>query len=307
MFRIWIADLDLPSYFVATAAVELGHFAREGIETEIISEIWGAGNRFRNGEVAFQAGSAFNATSAFPGWQGAKILCALAQDAYWFMGVRRDLPIARGDLHALKVLTISASTSFPGMGLRHMLEEGGLNQTRDAIRIVPTPPPGGERDWRGHSGVDAIAAGADAFWGNGMRLAVAEQINVAKLHIDLRRGDGPEGARYYNFPALATSDRLITERPEVAAGAIRAIVSAQRDLQRDPSLATIVAKKLLPADEADLIEELITRDAPFYSLVISTEAVDGLMKVAMRPGLITHPVSYENLVAMSFQELRQQQ
>lgn len=222
------------------------------------------------------------------------------------MGVRRELAIERGDLQALKGLTISASTSFPGMGLRHMLDEAGLDLTRDSIRIVPSPAPIGEQGWRGRSGVDAIAQGADAFWGNGMRLAIAEHMKVAKLHIDLRRGDGPTGARYYNFPALATSDRLIVERPEVAAGAIRAIVNTQRDLQKDPALATSVGKKLFPAEEAALIEELIVRDAPFYSAAISKEAVDGLVKVSMRQGLITRPLSYGDIVATSFDELRQQ-
>lgn len=306
MFRIWVADFDSPSYFVAIAAVELGYFAREGIEAEIVSSTRDVEDRFRNGDIAFQAGSAFNASSAFPDWQGAKILCALAQYAYWFMGVRRELAIERGDLQALKGLTISASTSFPGMGLRHMLDEAGLDLTRDAIRIVPSPAPIGEQGWRGRSGVDAIAQGADAFWGNGMRLAIAEHMKVAKLHIDLRRGDGPAGARYYNFPALATSDRLIAERPEVAAGAIRAIVNTQRDLRKDPALAASVGNKLFPAEEAALIEELIARDAPFYSAAISKEAVDGLVKVSMRQGLVTRPLSYGDIVATSFNELRQQ-
>ena len=31
---------------------------------------------------------------------------------------------------------------------------------------------------------------ADGFWGNGMRLALAEKAGIAKLHLDLRRGDG---------------------------------------------------------------------------------------------------------------------
>ncbi len=36
MYRIWVADLDSPSYFVATAAVELGFFKREGIDIEFV-------------------------------------------------------------------------------------------------------------------------------------------------------------------------------------------------------------------------------------------------------------------------------
>ena len=36
MFRIWVPDLDSPSYFVAIAAVELGFFKQEGVPTEFV-------------------------------------------------------------------------------------------------------------------------------------------------------------------------------------------------------------------------------------------------------------------------------
>ena len=78
---------------------------------------------------------------------------------------------------------------------------------------------------------------ADGFWGNGMRVALGEKLGVGKLHLDLRRGDGPPGARCYNFAALTTTERLINEQPDVAAGAVRAIVKAQKALKADPSLA----------------------------------------------------------------------
>jgi len=65
---------------------------------------------------------------------------------------------------------------------------------------------------------------AGGFWGNGMRLALAGKAGVAKLHLDLRRGDGPPGARHYNFAALTVTDKLIAQEPEVAAAAVRAIM-----------------------------------------------------------------------------------
>jgi hypothetical protein len=41
---------------------------------------------------------------------------------------------------------------------------------------------------------------ADGFRGNGMRLALAEKAGLAKLHLDLRRGDGPAGAPWHSIP-----------------------------------------------------------------------------------------------------------
>ena len=85
-----------------------------------------------------------------------------------------------------------------------------------------------------------------------MRVAIGENLGVAKLHLDLRRGDGPPGARWYNFAALTTTEQLINEQPQIAAGAVRAIVKAQKALKSDPSLATQVGNRLFPPSEASL-------------------------------------------------------
>jgi NitT/TauT family transport system substrate-binding protein len=305
MFRLRVADFDSPSYFVAIAAVELGFFKQEGIDIEL-ERTYGAHNgaeSLRDGTLHFLGGPAYAATQAFPAWKGAKLLCALSQYSYWFLAVRADLDVKRGDLGALKGLRISSSMATPVLGLRHLLAESGIDLERDNVRIVPAPPSRDGR-WMGHAGVDAIKQGlADAYWGNGMRLAIGENLGVAKLHLDLRRGDGPPEARSYNFAALTATDRLIDEQPQIAAGAVRAIVAAQKALKADPSRATAIGERLFPADEAPLIAGLIARDAPFYDANISPEAVDGLNGFAKAAGLISEPVPYERLVAAQFRPL----
>jgi NitT/TauT family transport system substrate-binding protein len=306
MLRLAVADLDSPSYIVATAAAELGFFQQEGVDVEL-EHAFGAKDgpeRLRDGTLHFFAGPAYAATRAFPGWNGAKLLCALSQYAYWFLAVRADLDVKRGDLAALKGLRISSSTAFPLTALRHMLAEAGIDLERDEVRIVPGPSTNPDRHLRGRDGIDAIVQGvADAYWGNGMRVALGEALGVAKLHLDLRRGDGPPGARWYNFAALTTTERLIEERPQIAAGAVRAIVRTQRALKADPSLATQIGNRLFPSDEAALIAGLIARDAPFYDAAISPEAVAGLNIFAQANGLIAEPVPYDRLVASQFREL----
>ncbi len=156
----------------------------------------------------------------------------------------------------------------------------------------------------GHAGVEAIKRGlADAYWGNGMRVAIGERLGVAKVHLDLRRGDGPPGARWYSFAALSTTERLIDEHPQIAAAAVRAIVKTQQALRADPSLATGIAERLFPPEETPLIADLIARDAPFYDASISPQAIDGLNKFAKARGLITEPVAYDRLVATQFRNL----
>ena len=308
MYRLVVADLDSPSYFVATAAVELGFFREEGIDAEV-ERVYGAldgPERMRNGEVHFLGGPAYMATRAFPGWQGVKLLCALAQYSYWFLAVRADLDVKRGDLAALKGLRISASTAFPEVGLRHLLKESGIDLERDKVSIVPMPNTKDEH-FKYRVGVDALNQNiAEAYWGNGMRLAIGEKLGVAKVHLDLRRGDGPPGARFYNFPALTTTEGLIDEHPEVAAGAVRAIVKAQKALKADPSRATAIGERLFAPEAASLIAGLIARDAPFYDATISTEAVDGINTFALANGLLSEPIPYDGLVASRFRDLWKQ-
>ena len=57
---------------------------------------------------------------------------------------------------------------------------------------------------------------------------------------------------------------------------MRAIVEAQRALRADPSQAVEVGKRLFPPGEAALIEDLVRRDAPYYSARISPESVTNL-------------------------------
>ncbi len=305
MFRLVVADLDSPSYFVATAAVELGFFKDEGIDIEV-ERAYGALNgpeRLRSCEVHFLGGPAYMATRAFPGWNGVRLLCALAQYSYWFLAARADLDAKRGDIDALKGLRISSSTAFPEVGLRHLLRQAGIDVERDRVSIVPLPATKDEH-LKYRVGVDAIEQNiADAYWGNGMRLAIGEKLGVAKLHLDLRRGDGPLGARFYNFAALTTTERLIEQQPQVAAGAVRAIVKAQAALKADPSRATPIGQRLFAPEAASLIAGLVARDAPFYDATISAEAVDGINAFAMANGLIDEPLPYDRLVASQFRDL----
>jgi NitT/TauT family transport system substrate-binding protein len=304
MFKIWVPDFDSPSYFVAIAAVELGLFKQEGIDVEFIYNTLEGPELMRDGKLDFIGGPAFASVRAFPGWQGVKLLCALSQYSYWFMAVRSTLDIKRGDLQAIKGLRICASPPWPEMSLRYMLDEAGIDLERDNVRIVPPPSPFGDKGFMGRVGIDSITQGtADAYWGNGMRVALGESLGIAKLHLDLRRGDGPPGARYYNFPALTVRESLVSEQPKVAAGAIRAIVQAQKALKANPSVSTKIARGLFPDDEAELIAPLIERDAPFYDAEISHAAVDGLMTFVKRYGVIEEAVPYEKLVATQFSHL----
>jgi ABC-type nitrate/sulfonate/bicarbonate transport system substrate-binding protein len=78
--------------------------------------------------------------------------------------------------------------------------------------------------------------------------------------------------------------------------AIKAVMSAQDALRKNPARATEIGRKLFPPTEAGLIAELIRRDAPFYDPTISPQSVEAMNRFAQDIGLLSRPVPYEQVV-----------
>jgi ABC-type nitrate/sulfonate/bicarbonate transport system substrate-binding protein len=293
--RITVADAISPSYFVAIAAVQLGFFEDEGVEMEFVFPPADPSQALREGVVDFYGGSPYTGLRAFPGWRGGVLLCALSHDTYWFLAVRADLPCERGDVGAVKGLRLSAS-ALPGLTLKRVLEAAGIDLQRDDVRIVP-PPRRTSQNWA-WDGVEVLERGvADGYWGNGLRADLGVKRGIAKILLDVRRGDGPPAARHWTFPALVTTERLATERPDLAAGAVRAIVKTQRALRADPQLAARAAQRLFPAEEASLIAFEVARDVPFYDATITEDMVAHAARFAREMGVLRGEVRYGELVA----------
>ncbi len=303
--RIGVPDLVSNSYFPAIAAVDLGAFAAEGLDAdiELVFPVTRAMEMLRDGELDYVAGSAHAVLTAFPRWEGASLLAALAQHMYWFLVLRSDLDARRGDIESVKGLSIGAAPG-PRDGLEQMLREAGIDPERDGVSIGPVPGATGSGVSFGVQAARALAEGAiDGFWANGMGTEVAVRSGAGSVVLDVRRGDGPPAARGYTFPAFVTTDRRIAEQPDEVAAAVRAIVSAQRMLKADPSRATAVGEKRFPAQEASLIAELIERDLPYYDPSISEDAVEQMNQFAQKMGLLDAPVPYAQVVAARFAAL----
>ena len=303
--KIAVPDLISNSYFPAAAAVELGFFKGEGLDMtlELIFPVNRTLEVLRDGGIDFVGGSAHSVPFAFPGWKGGKLVAALAQNTYWFLILRSDLKAKKGDISAVKGLTIGAAP-LVDLGLKRLLVESGIDVERDGVKIVPVPAAFlGETKNFGVGAAKALQAGAiDGFWANGMGAEVAVRSGAGTMVIDARRGDGPPKAIHYTMPALITSDEVIARDPEVVAAAVRALVKTQEALKADVSLATEVGRKLFPASEAELIADVVERDLPFYDAAISPEFVRGMTEFQRHMGLLDREVAYEDVVATRFSQ-----
>jgi len=304
--RIAVPDLISNSYFPAIAAVELGFFKSEGLDTkkvELLFPVPKTMEALRDGELDLVAGSAHATLAAFPDWKGARLLVALAQRMYWFLVLRSDLQAKRGEISAVKGLCIGAAPG-PDLGLHRLLVDAGIDPKRDSVQIIPIPGATGATVSFGISAAKALEEGKlDGFWANGMGCEVAVRRGVGTVVLDIRRGDGPPAAQSYTFPALVSSEKRIEQDPEGIAAAVRALVKAQRALRENPERATEVGRRIFPPTEAELIAELIRRDLPYYDPTISEEVITKMNRFAQDSGLLSGPVPYDQVVDTRFSHL----
>jgi len=303
--RIAVPDLVSNSYFPAIAAIELGFFAREGLDVahELIFPNYKAYEALRDGKIDFVAGPAHVVFRAFPEGEGAKLLAALAQGMYWLLVMRADLAATPGDVNAVKGRTIGAAP-LVDQGLKQLLIDAGLDLERDGVRVVGVPGASEPGVSFGVAAAKALADGKlDGFWANAMGAENAVRAGVGKVILDVRRGLGPPAAFHYTMPALVTSDAVIRRDPDMAGAAVRAVMKAQRALKDDVGLATKVGQALFPPTEAAAIAHVVARDLPYYEPSISEAAVAGLNRFAVASGLLQRAVPYNRVVAIEFRHL----
>ena len=302
MIRVAVPDLVSNSYFPAVAAIELGFFQAHGVDAELkmVFPVGRAMQALRDGDIDFVAGPAHATPSAFPGWRGAKLLAALSQHTFWLLVLRSDLGVEPGDVEAVKGLRIGAAPG-PDAALRRLLAEAGIDPERDDVEIAPVPGSDDPGISFGVHAAQSLGEGTiDGFWANAMGAEVAVRSGIGNVALDPRRGLGPPAARDYTFAALVTTERLIEDSPATAEGAVRAVVAAQKALRADPSRAAEVGRRLFPPDEAALIEELVERDAPYYSAEIASDTVASLNDFCRKLGSLDRDATYEQVVATRF-------
>ena len=303
--RMAVPDLVSNSYFPAVAAVELGFFKANGIdmELEMVFPIPRAMEGLRDGSIDFVAGPAHATLSAFPGWEGAKLLAALSQHTFWVLVMRSDLGVQPGDVDAVRGRRIGAAPG-PDAALRALLTEAGIDPERDGVALGPVPGSGEPGVSFGVHAAQALRERiVDGFWANAMGAEVSVRSGIGTVTLDPRQGLGPTAARDFTFASLVTTDRLIEESPATAEGAVRAVVEAQRALRADPSRAAEVGQQLFPAEEAAIIEDLVRRDSPYYTAAISPSTVASLNDFSRKNGRLTGDAAYEQVVATQFSHL----
>jgi ABC-type nitrate/sulfonate/bicarbonate transport system substrate-binding protein len=255
----------------------------------------------RDGAVDFCSGAAHAPVMIFPDWRGVKLVAALMQGTHWMLVMRSGLA-KRGEIDAVKGRRIAADRG-PDLILKYLLRQSGLDIQRDRVEVGPLPADDPNMSF----GVGAARAlgdeKVDGLWANALGCELAIQLGAGSVIVDTRRGDGPIGAGNYSFAALATTESNIERNPDRIEAVIRAIVRAQSIIRSEPQRAAEVVRTLFPTTEAELIAQILARDAEFYQPSISMEAIGEMNRFATAVGLLSSPVPYEQVVATRFRDL----
>jgi len=295
--KLAVPDLVSNSYFPAIAAKVLGAYEEQGLEVELehISPLPKCTDALRDGSVHFIGASAHAPLLSFKDWAGAKLLCAQSQGTYWLLVMRRDLRIPRNDLNSLRGTRIAA-VPFVGDLLKHLLRSSGI--APGDVQIVSPDFAAKPGTNFGVAAASALRDGAiDGFFANGVGAELAIGSGIADLILDIRRGDGLGDCFHYTMPSIATTDQIVDDYPDLAAAVIRAVISTQRALKSDPTLATQVGRKLFDAKAAAVIAAVIERDLPYYKPDISPNFVTTMNHYARDVGLLGCERSYDEVVA----------
>ena len=194
--RIAAVDLVSNTCFPALAAEELGFYKAEGLDAHIeLVPMLGATKALRDGTAdAMIAGSVHDVLTEFPRWEGVKLIVALSQGTPWLLVVRADLAAKRGDIRALKGLSLTAAQG-PDLALRQLLIAARIDPDRD-LQIVELPGAKARDVSFGVFAARALEAGQiDGFWANAMGSETAVRRGVGKVLVDVRRGDDPAEVR----------------------------------------------------------------------------------------------------------------
>jgi len=300
--RIAVPDFVSSTRFPLIAAKELGIFKEEGQDVEIVLNRSLKAEEFLcNGTVDFSAGPAHAPLMIFPEWRGVKLVATISRGTPWMLVMKAGLA-KRGEIEAVKGRRIAVDHG-PELVFKHLLREAGIDIERERVDIVP-PPTADPGISFGVAAGRALAEGkVDGIWCNVLGCELAVHLGCGFVVVDTRRGDGPPGAGNYSFAALATTESNIETKPERIEAVIRAVVRAQSVIRQDSVPATEIARKFLPAIEAELMGQILARDAEFYQPSISMEAIEEMNRFAKAVGLLSSPVSYDQVVATRFRDL----
>lgn len=271
------------------AAKELGHFAQEGIDAELI--------QFRGGgeittamlgrSIDISATTTDRVLVLAEKGQQSKNLVSVINRVLQTVIVRSEFDVKYGDLKALKgrKLGMSSAGSGTDLYLRYYLKQAGLDPEKDVaiIAVGLGAPMVSALETKQIDGANAVEP---------VTTLAVDVKKIAKPVLESQK-DGPGPVKTMPFLSLSATSAWIDANPEVAKGVIRAQKRANDDIRTNPQKGIDVARKYFENLDPQLAEIIVKKQAPYFRSEITEEEMKAAVQLNKEIGVITKDFPYE--------------
>jgi len=300
--KVTMAGINILCYSPMFVAQDLGYFADEGLDVNILETQGGSQTT-----SAMLSGDAKVITSNFASpillaGQGkhVKHIVGLEMNNIYAFVVRPALDIKADNVEALvaglkgkRIGVASLGSGADTMGSA-FLADNGLN-SNDVIKIATG------------TGGTALAAmragGVDATITYEPDLTQMVNSGAGKIAFDLR--NTKSGTPYSHVPSTtmqATSEWIKSE-PEAAAAVVRAIVRVHNTFKNDEKKSLEALAKRFPGISAGDVKSMYEGERASFRPAIPKEQFDAAEEILMKAGTVQKKVGYEDVVAAEFAQL----
>lgn len=280
-------------FFPVWMAKEGGFFEREGLNVALL--FFGSGAEMTaallSKSVAFATTMADRPMVLRDRGQKVWHLIALTGRSPFSLVVPAGSTAAPGDLNALKgkKIGITQRGSSTDVAVRAILHPSGIDPDRDVTLLAL-----GSHE----NGIAAMKAGQiEALIVSEPATSVAvTREKVAKMFVDLRKGEGPPLASRGTFATLQATDDFVRANPEVTKRAIRAVCLATKAAKADLQAAVRVAQKYYPTVEPHLLESALSVELATHGSEITEEMIRVVSEVNVGAKVIQKSYGRDDVV-----------
>lgn len=291
--EVKIASFRAFAFFPAWFAKDAGFFEREGLNVEIL--FFSSGSEMTSAmlsrSVAFSTTSADRPMLLKDKGQQTLNLIALTIRSPFSVLLPPTASLPYADVAALKgrKIGITQRGSSTDTAIRALLRPAGIDPDRDVTLLALGSA---------ENGVAALKTGqieALIVSEPGTSIAIHQE-KVAKMHLDMRKGEGPPAASRATFFTLQATDDFVRANTELTRKVMRAVCLATKAAKADVPAAVRVAQKYYPKMDPALLSVILANEAPTFGTEITAEMIAGVAESALAVKAIQKAYALDDVV-----------
>ena len=291
--EVKIASFRAFAFFPAWFAKDAGYFEREGVNVEIL--FFASGSEMTSAMLSRSV--AFSTTSADrpmllkdKGQQTLNLIALTVRSPFsLLLPSAANLPYA--DVAALKGKRIGMTQrgSSTDTAIRALLRPAGIDPDRDVTLLALGSA---------ENGVAALKTGqieALIVSEPGTSIAIHQE-KVAKMHLDMRKAEGPPAASRATFFTLQATEDFVRANADVTRKVMRAVCLATKAAKADLPAAVKVAQKYYPKMDPALLSVILANEAPTFGSEITAEMIASVAETAVAVKVIQKIYTLDDVV-----------